>query len=82
MKQEWEKKVKKDNTNGRKANGKYNGGWKIKVRPGKERRREQMTFFSLLVNRTSLKQIAGEKLSFCFLASLGLCGSPEEACHA
>lgn len=80
MKQEWEKKVKRDNTNSGKTNGKYNSGCKIKARPGKERAND--VFFSFFFNRTTLKQIAGEKLSFCFLASLGLCGSPEEACHA
>ena len=32
-----EKKVKRDNTNRGKANGKRNSGWKIKARPGKGR---------------------------------------------
>lgn len=45
MKQEWEKKVKRDNTNSGKANGKYNSGCKIKVRPGKERTNDVFFFF-------------------------------------
>lgn len=67
MKQEWEKKVKKDNTNGRKANGKYNGGWKIKVRPGKERRREQMTFFFFAREQNKFKTNSWRETFFLFL---------------
>lgn len=47
MKQEWEKKVKRDNTNSGKANGKYNSGCKIKARPGKERANDVLFSFFL-----------------------------------
>lgn len=65
MKQEWEKRVQRDNTSRGKQTGSSIEGWQIKVRPGKGRANDMRNL--LPANRSNFRTNTWRE-TFCFLA--------------